>query len=126
MEILSSGPILSTGDLLTLEFFRSVTNPRERQPREGFENKVPRTPGDFEKYWLSSTQYKLSQEEASRAEEVNADGKETLETFREAHHQRQADHVRPKSPYVISIPMQVRLCTTRAYQRLWNDKASTM
>ncbi|KIW34417.1 uncharacterized protein PV07_01195 [Cladophialophora immunda] len=114
-------PRQTTGDFLT-----SVTNPRERQPREGFENKLPRTAAEFEKYWLESSQYKASQEEASHAEEVDADGEEALQTFREAHHQRQAEHVRPKSPYVISIPMQIRLCVTRAYQRLWNDKASTI
>ena len=57
---------------------------------------------------------------------MDADGKEALESLRESHTQMQAQHTRPKSPYVISIPMQIRQCTTRAYQRLWNDKASTM
>lgn len=38
----------------------------------------------------------------------------------------QAKHVRPESPYTVSIPMQVRYCTQRAYQRLWNDKTSTV
>ncbi|KIW81857.1 hypothetical protein Z517_04883 [Fonsecaea pedrosoi CBS 271.37] len=113
-------PRQTTGDFLT-----SVTNPNERRPREGFENKVPRTATEFEKYWLESAQYKASQEEAEHAE-VEANGEEALQTFRESHQQMQSDHVRPKSPYVISIPMQVRLCVTRAYQRLWNDKASTI
>jgi ATP-binding cassette subfamily G (WHITE) protein 2 (PDR) len=38
----------------------------------------------------------------------------------------QAKHVRPESPYTVSIPMQVKYCTQRAYQRLWNDKTSTI
>jgi len=38
----------------------------------------------------------------------------------------QANHVRPESPYTVSIPMQVKYCTQRAYQRLWNDKTSTV
>jgi ATP-binding cassette subfamily G (WHITE) protein 2 (PDR) len=38
----------------------------------------------------------------------------------------QSDHVRPESPYTISIAMQVRYCTQRAYQRLWNDRTSTV
>jgi ATP-binding cassette subfamily G (WHITE) protein 2 (PDR) len=38
----------------------------------------------------------------------------------------QAKHVRPESPYTVSIPMQVKYCTQRAYQRLWNDKTSTV
>lgn len=105
---------------------RSVTNPQERQPQEGYEGKVPRTPDDFEKYWLSSPNFNATIAEANAASETNAGGSEALATFRESHKQMQAPHMRPKSPYVISIMMQVRLCTTRAYQRLWNDKASTM
>jgi ATP-binding cassette subfamily G (WHITE) protein 2 (PDR) len=104
----------------------SVTNPNERKAREGFENRVPRNAGDFEKYWLESDQYKVALEENKGADAVDADGKEALEAFRESHKQMQAQHTRPQSPYVISIPMQIRLCTTRAYQRRWNDKASTM
>jgi ATP-binding cassette, subfamily G (WHITE), member 2, PDR len=50
----------------------------------------------------------------------------TLETFRMSHHQAQAKHQRPKSPYTISVVMEVKLCTKRAYQRLWNDKTSTV
>ena len=114
-------PRQTTGDFLT-----SVTNPSERKPREGWDSRVPRTAEDFEKYWLASDQFKSALDENKTADEHDADGEEALETFRESHKQMQAKHTRPKSPYVISIPMQVRLCTTRAYQRLWNDKASTM
>ena len=111
----------TTGDFLT-----SVTNPRERKPREGFEDKVPRTVDDFEKYWQNSTAFKSALEANKAADEHDADGKDALDAFRESHKQMQAQHTRPKSPYVISIPMQIRLCTTRAYQRLWNDRASTL
>ncbi|KAL2429794.1 ABC multidrug transporter MDR1 [Exophiala dermatitidis] len=114
-------PRQTTGDFLT-----SVTNPSERRPKQGYESKVPRTADDFERYWLASEQFKYCQQEANNAEEVHAGGKEALATFREAHKDMQAEHTRPGSPYVISIPMQIRLCTTRAYQRLWNDKASTI
>jgi ATP-binding cassette, subfamily G (WHITE), member 2, PDR len=38
----------------------------------------------------------------------------------------QAKHVRPDSPYTISIPMQVKYCTQRAYQRILGDKTSTI
>jgi ABC-type multidrug transport system ATPase subunit len=114
-------PRQTTGDFLT-----SITNPRERKPREGYENRVPRTAEEFEQYWLESPNYKYTEDESSHAAEVNADGKEALDIFRESHKEMQAQHTRPKSPYTISIPMQIRLCTKRAYQRLWNDKASTM
>ncbi|KAL2818268.1 ABC-2 type transporter-domain-containing protein [Aspergillus granulosus] len=114
-------PRQTTGDFLT-----SVTNPQERKAREGMENKVPRTPDDFEKYWKNSPQYaELQQELAEHAEEFPVGG-ETEQTFGQVKRFRQARHVRPKSPYVISIPMQVKLCTIRAYQRIWNDKPSTL
>jgi hypothetical protein len=104
----------------------SVTNPSERQTRAGFENRVPRTAEEFEKYWLESPQFKASREETDHAEQEEGSGEKALAAFRDKHRRVQADHVRPKSPYTISIPMQIRVCVTRAYQRLWNDKASTM
>lgn len=111
----------TTGDFLT-----SVTNPSERKAREGFESKVPRTPDDFEKYWKSSPQFKALQEEILEQEEEFPMGGKTLEQFHKSHKEMQAKHVRPESPYTISIPMQIKYCTIRAYQRLWNDKTSTV
>ena len=114
-------PRQTTGDFLT-----SVTNPQERRPREGYEGKVPRTPDEFEAYWKKSAEYKSCLEEIENAGKEDHEGKETLETFRDTRAQFKSRHVRPKSSYTVSIPMQVRLCMTRAYQRLWNDKASTI
>ena len=114
-------PRQTTGDFLT-----SVTNPQERKPREGHGDKVPRTPEDFEAYWKKSSEYKSCVEEIEGASKQNTDGADTLDTFRQVNHRLQAKHTRPKSAYRISIPMQVRLCSRRAYQRLWNDKASTI
>ena len=114
-------PRQTTGDFLT-----SVTNPQERVAREGYENKVPRTPDDFEQYWLQSEEFKACKHAIAEVEEEHPIGGGALEEFRESHHQAQSKHVRPQSPYTISIPMQIRLCTVRAYQRLWNDKASTL
>ncbi|KAF2189385.1 hypothetical protein K469DRAFT_737188 [Zopfia rhizophila CBS 207.26] len=42
-----------TGDFLT-----SVTNPHERKLRPDMEEKVPRTPDEFERYWRESPEYK--------------------------------------------------------------------
>lgn len=111
----------TTGDFLT-----SVTNPLERKARKGYENRVPRTPDEFEAYWIKSEEYSLIQREIAEHEEENPTGGSALNDFRDSHHAMQSQHMRPKSPYVISIPMQIRICTVRAYQRLWNDKASTI
>ncbi|KAL3427948.1 ABC-2 type transporter [Phlyctema vagabunda] len=111
----------TTGDFLT-----SVTNPVERKERKGYENRVPRTPDEFEKYWKASSIYKELIEEIKVHEEEFPMGGKTLEQFTESRKGMQANHVRPESPYTVSIPMQVKYCTQRAYQRLWNDKTSTI
>lgn len=114
-------PRQTTGDFLT-----AVTNPSERQPKEGMENKVPRTPEDFEKYWRDSQEYKNLLEEIKDFEkEYPIDQHETLHQLRQQKNYIQAKHARPKSPYLVSVPMQVRLNTRRAYQRIWGDIAST-
>jgi ABC-type multidrug transport system ATPase subunit len=114
-------PRQTAGDFLT-----AVTNPDERKAREGMENRVPRTPEDFEKYWRDSPECKALLEEIKDFEAenpVNEHG--TLETLRQQKNYIQAKHARPKSPYLISVPMQIKLNTRRAYQRIWGDVAST-
>ncbi|EAA66292.1 hypothetical protein AN1174.2 [Aspergillus nidulans FGSC A4] len=105
-------PRQTTGDFLT-----SVTNPQERKAREGMEKRVPRTPEEFEKYWKNSPYFAELQREIAEHLEQFPVGGEVEQTFGQAKRYIQAKHVRPKSPYVISIPMQVKLCTIRAYQR---------
>ncbi len=111
-------PRQTTGDFLT-----SVTNPGERIPRPGMEQKVPRTPEDFERYWLGSPEFKALQNEmAEYNAEFEGEGQvQSIAQLREKKHYRQAKHVRPGSPFTISILMQVRQNTKRAYQRIWND-----
>jgi ABC-type multidrug transport system ATPase subunit len=116
-------PRQTTGDFLT-----SVTNPGERRPKPGMESRVPRTAEDFEKAWLSSAEYEKLQAEIAAYEEqypVEQDSAAAIE-FHERKRGNQAKHTRPKSPYIISVPMQIKLNTKRAYQRLWNDVAATV
>ncbi|TEA17298.1 ZEB2-regulated ABC transporter 1 [Colletotrichum sidae] len=112
----------TTGDFLT-----SVTNPSERRARPGMENRVPRTADDFEKYWRQSPEYASLRRQIEQHQEEFpiAPNSQTLTELRAMKNERQAKHVRPKSPYLISMAMQVRLTTKRAYQRIWNDMAST-
>ncbi|KAK5688623.1 hypothetical protein LTS10_000601 [Elasticomyces elasticus] len=114
-------PRQTTGDFLT-----SVTNPAERKAKEGFEDKVPRTPDDFEAYWQRSPDYAALQKEIKEYEVQYPVGKgDHLEELRATKHESQAKHARPGSPYVASIGMQIRLNAIRAYHRMMNDKAST-
>ena len=112
----------TTGDFLT-----SVTNPHERTPRQGMEQKVPRTPEDFERYWLASPEFRaLQQEMTEYSAEFEGDRQvESIAQLREKKHYRQSKHVRPGSPYTISLLMQVRQNTKRGYQRIWNNISAT-
>ncbi|KAK5019225.1 hypothetical protein LTR16_000799 [Cryomyces antarcticus] len=111
----------TTGDFLT-----SITNPQERQAREGFAKKVPRTPAEFERYWRESKEYRTLQRETQEHEEEFPIDGSIVEDFRANKRDQQANHTRAKSSYLISVPMQIKLNTKRAYQRIWNDKASTL
>ena len=116
-------PRQTTGDFLT-----SVTNPAERQAREGYENKVPRTPEDFEQRWRESSHYRALQAELDQydKEYLGENQESTIQEFREQKHARQAKHVRPESPYTVSIATQIQLNTKRAWRRIWNDKSATL
>ncbi|ROW14985.1 hypothetical protein VPNG_03404 [Cytospora leucostoma] len=122
-------PRQTTGDFLT-----SLTNPSERQAREGMEGKVPRTPEDFERYWHESREFRELQAQIGRhaqeyplSDDEDAHGQNnTLKAFREDKGRRQAKGARRKSPYIITVQQQVALNVKRAYQRIWGDKASTV
>jgi len=111
----------TTGDFLT-----SVTNPIERKARPGYEDRVPRTPKDFEKYWRKSAAYRKTLQEMAEHEEKYPIGGPTIEEFYMSRKEMQSKHLRPKSPYTVSTAMQVKFCTIRAYQRLWNERTSTI
>ena len=109
----------TTGDFLT-----SVTNPQERKAREGFEQKVPRTADEFEAYWLKSPNHeRILQEIRDHEDEM---GENPVDRFKERHEAMQTKHLSKKSPYVISTPMMIKLCGKRSYQRIMNDKTSTI
>lgn len=114
-------PRQTTGDFLT-----SVTNSSERIARPGFENRVPRTASEFESYWYSSAEYRTCLKEIEDVEAEYPLGGPVLEDLRKSHHLAQGKHARRGSPYRITIPTQVKLCITRAYQRMWNDRTSTI
>ncbi|CAK7567984.1 MAG: hypothetical protein SEPTF4163_005962 [Sporothrix epigloea] len=113
----------TTGDFLT-----SVTNPVERKPKPGMENRVPRTAEEFEACWLKSAEYEALLAEIAEyetAHPLDAHG-QTVAAMRVAKNTKQSKNVRPKSPFIISYWMQIKLTTRRAYQRMWNDKAPTI
>ncbi|KAK9244771.1 ABC-2 type transporter-domain-containing protein [Lipomyces tetrasporus] len=106
----------TTGDFLT-----SLTNPSERLVQPGFEDKVPRTPDEFAQRWKESdVRAQLMQEIEGFDKKYPFNGP-SLKAFTLSRRANQADHISVKSPYTISVPMQIKLCVMRGFQRLNGD-----
>ncbi|KAL3456645.1 ABC-2 type transporter-domain-containing protein [Aspergillus heterothallicus] len=108
------------------DFLTAITNPAERKARSGLEKAVPRTAKEFADHWKQSTKYKELKQDISAYRDAHPANSEDLEAFRAEHKAQQAQHTRDSSPYLLSIPMQVRLCTRRGFQLLRNDLPTTM
>ncbi|KAL8695772.1 MAG: hypothetical protein Q9224_003171 [Gallowayella concinna] len=106
----------TTGDFLT-----SLTNPQERKVREGFNDRVPRTPDEFAQVWKQSEARQLLMAEIEAFDQEFPVGGPQLELFKKSRQAQQAKRQRVKSPYTISYPMQVNLCVKRGFQRLKGD-----
>ncbi|KAK9454812.1 ABC-2 type transporter-domain-containing protein [Dipodascopsis uninucleata] len=106
----------TTGDFLT-----SLTNPAERIIRPGWENRVPRTADEFAQRWKESA---YRQEIVQEINDFNAEypiSGPNLGDFIKYRKASQSDHISVKSSYTISIPMQIKICITRGFQRLRGD-----
>ncbi|CCG24705.1 hypothetical protein CORT_0G00140 [Candida orthopsilosis Co 90-125] len=91
----------------TADFLTSLSNPAERTPRPGFEDKVPRTAEEFEARWKNSPEYGALIKEIDEYF-VECDNLNTKQNFEESHIAKQSDHVRPESSYTVSFYMQVK------------------
>ena len=111
----------TTGDFLT-----SLTNPAERIVRPGFENKVPRTPDEFAERWQQSQERTLLLKEIDKFNEQYPMGGEPLQLFQKSRKAAMAKGQRAKSPYMLSVPMQVKLCLYRGFQRLRGDASISL
>ncbi|KAL7626532.1 Multidrug resistance protein [Parahypoxylon ruwenzoriense] len=106
----------------TADFLTSLTNPSERVVTPGFEDKVPRTPDEFAQAWKSSeARARLRREIEAFEEEFPAKGHH-FQALKKSRKVQQASFTRNKSPYTISIPMQIHLCMSRGFQRIAGDK----
>lgn len=106
----------------TADFLTSLTNPGECQPRPGFEGKVPRTADEFAKSWRDSEDFKQLLKEIEQFNYQYPEHGDHFEKFQKTRKMVQAKGSR--APYTLSIPMQIRLCLRRAYQRFMADMSS--
>lgn len=110
----------------TPDFLTSLSSPAERVVRNGWENRVPRTADDFAKRWCESEERKQLLQEIYAYEREFPVGGAQLEKFKESRKAEQAEHTRWRSPYTISVPMQIRLCMQRGFQRTRGDMGTSM
>ncbi|KAA8901298.1 ABC-2 type transporter-domain-containing protein [Sphaerosporella brunnea] len=110
----------------TADFLTSLTNPAERTPQLGFENKVPRTPDEFAARWRDSQdRQRLLLEIEAFEKEFPFDGTRE-EEFRNIRSTQQAKGANPRSPYTLSVPGQIKLCMGRGFKRLRGDMSMTL
>lgn len=103
------------------DFLTAITNPGERTALPGMEEKVPRTSKEFAEYWKKSPEYNTLRKQIMEFEQQHPPNGNDAQRLRSTHEANQARHTRAGSPYLLSIPMQVRLCTQRAFQRMKGD-----
>ncbi|KAF3987476.1 hypothetical protein FT663_04430 [Candidozyma haemuli var. vulneris] len=109
----------------TADFLTSLTNPSQREPQYGFEDKVPRTPKEFYDIWQNSPERAALVEEIDEylvSEDINARAKR----FKEHHLATQTSRTRAKSSYTVSFDMQVRYIMQRNMLRLRGDPSVTV
>lgn len=85
---------------------------------------MPQTPADFERLWRDSVERKLVLQEIDEHERKYPKGREALDGMTESVMMRKSKHMPKKSPYTVTVWMQIKACIVRAYQRLWGDKST--
>jgi len=107
------------------DFLTSMTSPLQRVVREGYANKVPRSPDEFAKAWRESRNYAALQQEIQEFDTAYPVGGEYLQKFQASRRAQQSKYARTKSPYTLSYIGQVKLCLGRGFQRLRADPTLT-
>ena len=107
----------------TPDFLTSVGDPNERVIREGWEDRIPRTPEDLEKAFKNSDAYarvlaEVAEYEKYLKESDFADAKR----FQKSVTEQKSRTVSKRSNYTVSFWRQVLACTKREFWLIWGDK----
>ncbi|ESZ90150.1 BcatrD protein [Sclerotinia borealis F-4128] len=105
----------------TADFLTSITSPAERIIRPGYEGRTPYTPDEFATVWQNSEDRAQLLREIDQFDAEFPIGGQALDDFKHSRKAAQAKGQRMKSPYTISLPMQIKLCVERGFQRLRGD-----
>ncbi|KAF2645644.1 ABC drug exporter AtrF [Massarina eburnea CBS 473.64] len=109
----------------TADFLTSVTDPTERQFREGYEASTPKTPEELESAFRNSDSYRRVQRDIEEYEhELKETDYENAKQFEGAVHESKSKTVSKKSPFTISFVRQIWACTQREFWLTWGDKTT--
>jgi ATP-binding cassette subfamily G (WHITE) protein 2 (SNQ2) len=109
----------------TADFLTAVTDPTERQYRQGYEDSAPRTPEELEKAFRVSENYKKLLREIDQYEhDLKKSDYEDAKEFEGAVRESKSKTVSKKSPYTVSFVRQVLACTKREFWLTWGDKTT--
>ncbi|EPY49857.1 hypothetical protein SPOG_03329 [Schizosaccharomyces cryophilus OY26] len=125
----------------TPDFLTAISDPTARKPKEGWEDRVPRTAEDFERVWHEHPLYsqllremdeydrKWDESSPSSATHSAKEFDDSMsaatkhELYRESARSEKSKSLSKKSPYTITFWMQLRYCLIRSWQRFINDPA---
>lgn len=110
----------------TPDFLTSMTAPGERIPKQGWENRVPRTPDEFATCWKNSNEYKVLQLEIEAYKNKYVIDGQHADDFRAHKQSTQGKGQRLKSPFTLTYGQQVKLCLWRGWKRLFGDPGLTL
>jgi ATP-binding cassette subfamily G (WHITE) protein 2 (SNQ2) len=110
----------------TPEFLTAVTDPLARVFREGVDkNQVPQTADEFQEYWINSPEYAALEKLVDEKIE-NANANHTDQTFKDVTIAEKQKWTPKKSPYIVNYFQQLKLCSKRRLQNIFNNKAYTL
>ncbi|KAJ5112624.1 hypothetical protein N7532_000669 [Penicillium argentinense] len=105
----------------TPDFLTSMTSHAERRVRQGFENRVPRTPEQFAQAWTSSLERQQLLEEIDAYNTDHPLGGSDFDLFQKSRSLQQAKSQPKASPYTLSYLQEIQLCLWRSFERVRAD-----
>lgn len=106
----------------TADFLTAVTDPVERQFREGCEASTPKSPQELERAYRESRFYKRALQEAEEYKQhLHETDYTDAKEFEQAVQEGKSKTVHKKSPYTVSFIRQVMACTKREFWLLFGD-----
>ena len=108
----------------TPDFLVAVTDPNARVAREGYENRVPKTPDEFVEYYHESNIWQINQNDMDTYLNEFVGKPQRASFYRDSARAEHATTAKKKSAYVISIPMQTKAVMLRRLQILKGNAAA--